>query len=55
MSRVWRCTVCGFEYFEEKGLPEEGIEPGTSWDDIPQDWVCPDCGMAKSEFEMVEV
>ena len=46
---------CGFEYDEAKGWPEDGIAPGTRWDDIPEDWSCPDCGAAKSDFEMVEV
>lgn len=54
MNRVWRCTVCGFEYLESKGLPEEGIPPGTAWDAIPAHWVCPDCGMSKADFHMVE-
>lgn len=49
------CVVCGFIYREADGLPEEGIAPGTSWDDIPADWVCPDCGVTKMDFEMVEV
>lgn len=45
--------VCGFLYEEETGLPEEGIAPGTRWEDIPLDWLCPDCGVSKSDFEMV--
>jgi rubredoxin len=49
------CVQCGFEYDEAKGWPEDGIAPGTRWDDIPDDWSCPDCGAAKSDFEMVEV
>ena len=49
------CVQCGFEYDEAKGWPEDGIAPGTRWDDIPEDWSCPDCGAAKSDFEMVEV
>ncbi|MGV6817057.1 MAG: rubredoxin [Thiotrichales bacterium] len=49
------CVICGFIYDEEKGLPEEGIEPGTLWEDIPLNWVCPDCGTTKDDFEMVEV
>jgi rubredoxin-NAD+ reductase len=49
----WICLVCGFVYDEKKGLPEEGIAPGTRWDDIPEDWVCPDCSVGKSDFEMV--
>ncbi len=53
--RQWQCLVCGFIYDEAKGLPEEGIAPGTSWDDIPDDWVCPECGVGKEDFEMVEI
>ena len=37
----------------EQGLPEEGIEPGTKWEDVPVDWVCPDCGVGKEDFDMV--
>ncbi len=53
--RQWQCVVCGFIYAEAKGLPEEGIAPGTSWDDIPDDWECPECGVGKDDFEMVEI
>ena len=49
------CIVCGFVYDEEQGLPDEGIAPGTKWDDVPEDWLCPDCGVGKSDFEMVQV
>jgi rubredoxin len=52
---VYKCIVCGFTYDEAKGLPEEGIAPGTRWTDIPDDWECPDCGVAKADFEMVLV
>lgn len=45
------CSVCSFEYDEKAGLPGEGIAPGTKWEDIPEDFVCPDCGVGKSEFE----
>jgi len=48
--RTWMCVVCGFVYDEADGLPEEGIAPGTRWEDIPEDWVCPDCGVTKSDF-----
>ena len=51
--RRWECQVCGFVYDEAAGLPEQGIARGTRWEDIPEAWVCPDCGTAKSEFEMV--
>jgi rubredoxin len=54
-SRTWQCRVCGFTYTEALGLPEEGIAPGPSWDAIPADWRCPDCGMSKSKFRMVEI
>ena len=53
--KMFVCVQCGFEYDEVKGWPEDGIAPGTRWDDIPDDWSCPDCGAAKSDFEMVEV
>jgi len=45
------CSLCGFEYDEEAGLPEEGIEPGTKWEDVPEDFVCPACGASKDMFE----
>jgi len=50
--RKWQCVVCGFLYIEAEGHSESGIGLGTRWEDVPADWVCPDCGMAKSEFEM---
>lgn len=53
--KKWMCLNCGYIYDEELGDADEGIAPGTRWDDIPDDWVCPDCGTAKSEFEMVEI
>jgi rubredoxin len=51
--RSWMCVVCGFVYNEAEGLPEEGIAPGTRWEDIPDTWTCPDCGVTKDDFEMV--
>lgn len=53
--RKWQCMACGFVYAEELGLPTDGIMPGTSWDEIPDDWICPDCGVGKEDFEMVEI
>jgi len=53
--RKWQCQVCGFIYDEEEGLPEEGISPGTRWEDVPDDWECPDCGASKSDFEMLQI
>jgi rubredoxin len=51
----YMCMGCGFLYDEALGLPEHGIRAGTRWDDIPDDWVCPDCGTPKSGFEMVAI
>ena len=53
--QTWQCIVCGFIYDETKGLPAEGIAPGTKWADIPEDWSCPDCGVAKADFEMIAI
>jgi rubredoxin len=53
--KKWKCIVCGYVYDEAKGAPEEGLAPGTRWQDVPEDWSCPDCGAFKSDFEMVEV
>ncbi len=53
--KTYMCVICGFVYDEEAGLPEEGIEAGTRWEDIPSNWVCPECGAGKEDFEMVEV
>lgn len=55
MWRTWRCTVCGFLYREEEGFPEEGIAAGTRWEDVSEEWICPDCGIGKADFEMVIV
>jgi len=55
MMKKWQCIICGFIYDEAAGLPESGIAPGTSWNDISDNWVCPDCGAVKEDFEMVEL
>jgi len=52
-SGKYRCTVCGWIYDPELGDPDGGIAPGTSFEDIPDDWVCPVCGAAKSKFEKI--
>ena len=49
------CLICGFIYDEQEGWPDDGIEPGTAWSDVPDDWLCPDCGTTKDDFEMVEI
>ena len=48
------CDVCGYVYDPEKGIPEDGIEPGTAFEDLPEDWVCPVCGAAKDQFSPTE-
>ena len=50
----YECTVCGYIYDPELGDPENNIAPGTPFEDLPDDWLCPVCGAAKSEFEKVE-
>ncbi len=53
--KKWLCIVCGWIYDEAKGWPDDGIAPGTKWEDVPEDWLCPDCGVGKSDFEMLEI
>jgi rubredoxin len=48
------CLACGYIYDPEEGDPAGGIEPGTSFEDLPDDWVCPLCGVGKSMFEKME-
>lgn len=45
------CKVCGWEYDEAEGYPDGDIAAGTAWDDVPEDFVCPLCGVGKDEFE----
>lgn len=45
------CSICGYIYDVATGIPEAGIEPGTKWEDLPDDWVCPICGATKAELE----
>lgn len=52
---TWMCLTCGYIYDEEKGSPEEGLRAGTRWLDVPMNWVCPECGARKDDFEMVEI
>jgi rubredoxin len=51
-TRVWQCALCAFVYDEAKGMPEEGVAPGTPWERVPETWACPDCAAAKSDFRM---
>jgi len=51
--KQWMCGPCGFIYDESAGLPEEGIPAATRFEDIPDDWVCPDCGLSKLDFVLI--
>ncbi len=53
--RVWQCLLCAFSYDEAKGMPDEGVAPGTRWEDVPDSWSCPDCAASKADFDMVVV
>ncbi len=53
--KVWQCILCGFMYEEAVGIPEEGIPAGTRWEDVPEDWICPECSATKQDFEMIEI
>ena len=50
----WECIACGYIYDPAEGDPDGGIEPGTEFEDIPDDWVCPDCGLSKDMFEKIQ-
>jgi rubredoxin len=51
--KKYECTVCGFVYDEAMGDPENGIAPGTKWEDLPQEYTCPLCGVGKEDFQEV--
>lgn len=53
--KKWQCVLCAFAYDEALGMPDEGIAPGTRWEDVPDTWNCPDCAASKNDFEMIEV
>ena len=53
--KSWMCVVCGLIYDEAEGWPEDGISPGTRWEEGPDSWTCPDCGGGKDDFEMIEI
>ena len=50
----WRCKVCGYVYDEEKGDKVNDIDPGTKFEELPDDWLCPVCGAPKDDFEKIE-
>jgi len=52
--KKYECVVCGYVYDPEKGDPDNGIAPGTPFEDLPDDWSCPDCGASKDDFEPLD-
>ena len=50
IMKKYICDTCGYVYDPEVGDPDNGIEPGTAFEDLPEDWVCPLCGVGKDEF-----
>ncbi|MDX9907559.1 MAG: rubredoxin [Bacteroidales bacterium] len=53
-SRKYQCKICGYIYDPEEGDPHAGIAPGTAFEDIPDDWVCPICGVTKKDFTPID-
>ena len=54
MLAKWKCTACEYVYDPAEGDPDNGIPPGTAFEDLPDDWVCPVCGVPKDMFEKLE-
>jgi len=52
--KKWECVICGFIYDEALGLPDKGIAAGTKWEDVPEDFECPDCGISKYDFDVLQ-
>ncbi len=52
--KSYKCNTCDFIYNEIDGCPDEGIAPNTRWEDVPEDWECPDCGVSKADFTLIE-
>lgn len=50
----YQCTVCDYIYDPKIGDEENGVEPGTAFEDLPEDWTCPDCGESKESFEALD-
>ncbi len=51
----WRCNLCGYIYDPDEGDPDNNVPPGTPFEDLIEEWVCPDCGASKEDFDEVEV
>jgi rubredoxin len=55
LMKKYQCLICGFIYDEASGWPEDDIPAGTRWEDVPDDWCCPECGVTKDDFKMLEI
>jgi rubredoxin len=54
IMKKYVCDVCGYVYDPAKGDPDNGVAPGTAFEDLPEDWVCPDCGAEQDQFSVEE-
>lgn len=54
LMKKYVCTVCGYIYDPEAGDPDNGVDAGTAFEDVPEDWVCPLCSLGKDVFEEVD-
>lgn len=54
MKNNYVCAICGYVYSSEKGDPDSGVDPGTTFQDLPDNWLCPECCAPKAEFEKEE-
>lgn len=54
LMQSWICDLCGWIYDPEVGDPDSGVEPGTVWEDVPEDFLCPLCGAPKEDFSPVD-
>lgn len=54
-DRMFMCTICGWLYEEDRGVPEEDIPAGTRWEEVPEDFVCPECGAGKEWFQELRI
>ena len=52
--KKYECNVCGWVYDPQVGDPDNGIQPGTAFEDLPDDWTCPECGVCKDDFSPVD-
>ncbi|MHC4187825.1 MAG: rubredoxin [Planctomycetota bacterium] len=52
--KKYKCLMCGYVYDPQTGDPDSGVEPGTAFENLPEDWVCPDCGVGTDEFESLD-